>query len=618
MIALNEITRLNTALPLRARQTAMSLLACHAAYFEYSSPKDFCDDYGLSVTGIAHGDPSALQRLAALTGADFLELQKWSPVRVSERYFSINGQLLGTTKSPRVIQHGCPLCIEQQIAANPDLPLDVAVHQRAEDVLGYLHACPVHHVAIVTVRTATKPVKYVDAARNTGELLEALRDEPRRPLAPTECELYAYDRILGDPTGSPLLDKFSLITVDRVSRALGVDILRASPETLEDSKNERLCAAAGFLALKDGEDSLVPVLTRLRDSQWLKYDLSAKAIPTLIKNIRFAITAGEAEALADLIAHAAFKVFPYDEGDTLLDARCDKRYLHTLASASRAYPMAPRVMELFLENTPGLVVAGSLSEGKVLIDADRADELFAQRVPLVAMNQVCQAAGVKWEFIQELIDAGILQDETDEQLNDYPTLFSKPRVTAAIDALTANWRVVKTPGANRVPLHVAANKIRTTRVAFFKFFRNGKISVERVEGKAPLASILIDMDEAYAAFYGSEFSISAEEAGAMLRVNRDSLRRVVDAGHLTNLHQVAKEHGCRFGYRVDRREVDAFLERLAPLSEVADLLGRPGINSTHLSKLGLSPTIDMGERAQANCTATFYAREDVSRLLLAA
>ncbi|WP_108461245.1 TniQ family protein [Devosia naphthalenivorans] len=609
MTALSEIVPLKHALAHKPREPALPFLARNAVHQGCSNPRDFCLDYGISVTEVAQGKVAAITQLAVLCNVDANELRRWSPTRVSERFFTLNGELLGSMHSPKKVLRGCPLCMLEDIeAADEGVPQEVAVYTRAEHLVGYIQTCDKHNVALVEVRRPTTHDEWVDPAKGVNQLLDAIEEQPLVYRSPTAFEDECLNRVLDRPSRAPALAPFSLVTLAKACRALGADILTAEAENKAAAEDDRLCMEAGFDAVKNGEASLIPVLKHLRGATWTKYDLAARAIPNLIKNLRSMFGTGEGEAMADLIAGAAFKVFPYAEGDTFLDVVCNKRYLHTLPTASRAYPMPPRVMELFLENTPGLVVAGSLKEGKVLIDATMADELFQDRVPLIPMNQVAVMTGVKWDAVRELLDCGLLQDERDPQLEQYTTLFSLPRVEAFLADFYLGWKAVEAPSPGRVSLFTAVNRIRSQRPKFFEFIARGELSVEYLANKPPMGSIHIDIDEAYRLFYMSPNPISAEEAGKMMLVNEMSVRRMIEAGYLTNLHDKAKVNGCRFAFRVEQAEVKEFMSRFASLGEFVKRYGAVADNAVKLAKFGYSPAVDLGARSAPNCTATFYRR----------
>lgn len=111
----------------RVGETGQSYLGRLTGFFGCPSQKEFCDDFLLDLHGILTGVPEALRDLAAITGAEPVELLRCTPRRINKHSFELSGKLFHAQINFRHRIAICPLCAIEDIAANPSIPLDQAV-----------------------------------------------------------------------------------------------------------------------------------------------------------------------------------------------------------------------------------------------------------------------------------------------------------------------------------------------------------------------------------------------------------------------------------------------------------------------------------------------------------
>lgn len=599
------------------RETAQSYLGRLTAFFGARSPKDFCKDYMLDLRGIQHGDPNALRRLVALTGADLEELIRWTPRRIDKSFMELNGEVLHTRLNPRHVVSICPSCAQEDIEDNIGMPLDQAVYGRAEWMIGLVDVCLKHRVKLVSHRASLRTAEKLDVGYETGHLLEELPFIQPEAAEPNVFELYVLGRVgVAEPMASPLLDPLPLPTVTQLCHAAGLDLLRRRGTEGTPSDGER--RAAGFEMLGYGKERLERVFIEMREGLRLS-EMTTRVLPRLVEYLLDSAEVGRDVAnFVDAFVDVCFRNMPYGEGQILLGRPCPKRWLHDFPSARSTYGIGRHHLHVFVLGTPDLAAYVGERRQDSLIRAEVADRLFIGRTPFLSSQAVIKDK-MGWDInprngLACLMGAGIIKPEAGASTSEMPPVFSEPELEKAMADFFSRFEPVDPFAPDMESTLGIAMTLGMTNNVLWQLLASGKVrKLGRTEEDGLLRSMRLNVKEVLAAATGVEDPMIKSEVCVALDIKVDSLDNLVAHG-LLDATNVPEELSAKISMVFSRDVVTAFSREFISLGALRALL--PGAPSyAAVQEMGFVPAICLEPLAKSRTWARFYRRSEVETLL---
>lgn len=616
MSKLEQPGRFTKCPPHMPRETGQSYLGRLTTYFGYGNPKLFCREYMLDMRGIHHGEPDALERLAAMTGTDPDALIRATPRRLDKAFMVINGETLHTRLNPRHLISICPVCAMEDIAANPRMPLDQAVYGRSEWMLGVVDACAKHGVKLVSHRAPVRTAEKLDVGYETGYLLEELRFVTPEPAALDDFQLYVLSRIGSvDPRPSPLLDPLPLVIVTQLCQAAGLDVLRRRGIDNTPSDAER--RAAGFEMLGHGADRLEQVFIELRRGLRLS-EMTSRIIPRLLEYLHEAEHYGrDLEGFVDVLVDVCFRNMPYAAGQVLLGRPCPNRWVYDFPSAMAAYGIGRHHLDAFILGTPELAAYVGDRRQDSLINADVADRLFLGRMPFLTSKDVSRALG--WDMqnprtgLEPMIKAGVIKPEAGASTAEIPPIFSEPELNCALESFFARFEPADPHAEARGSIHVISQTIGISNDDLWPLLASGKIkTMGRVPDEGWVRGMRLDIREVLGAATGVDQPLNTNDVAERLDVAAHQVRNLTDNDYLPST-PVPEHLASKMTIVFARRDVETFLtEFVSPKAARAMLPGSPSFS--RLGQLGLKPVIQLEAPNGNQARTIFFARADVEAI----
>ncbi|MCJ2075555.1 TniQ family protein [Methylobacterium sp. E-016] len=255
---------------LRPGESATSFVSRLAARNHVASATDFSLDMGLTFQAVVDGDPSALDKIARLSGMPASDLERGSIRKIGTRY-QLGGERLSKANLRRSRLCACPVCLRDD--------LNAAIHGgeptpygRTEWLLAVMRACPIHACALVEVAAA--PDGAPRSAHDFTLLLrEQLPDLDRLidcvpPRKPSSLEGYVRGRLQGAMGRAPWLDRMELHAAITTSEMLGVLVTVGPAARLRALGEEDWHAAGdvGHTLAREGESAIKRVLSEVQQA----------------------------------------------------------------------------------------------------------------------------------------------------------------------------------------------------------------------------------------------------------------------------------------------------------------------------------------------------------------
>lgn len=598
------------------RETAQGYLGRLTAFFGARSPKHFCRDYMLDLTGIQHGQKEALQRLAAMTGADPGEMIRCTPRRIDNAFMELNGETLHTRVNPRYQVRMCPLCAKEDIAANPGLPIDQAVHLRCEWAIGVVETCHRHGIRLSTYAAPYRTTEKFDVGYEALNLIEGLDRLPIEKADLDDFERYVLARIgTFDAKPSPLLDPLPLVTVTQLCAAAGADVLRRRGQDATDNVARR---RAGFEMLGNGAAKLEQVFVELRQGLYLS-EMTSRIIPRLLEYLHEAEQFGrDLDAFMEVLVDICFRNMPYAEGQVLLGRPCPKRCLHDFPSAMAAYGIGRHHLHAFVLGTPGLAVHRTERRQDSIIRVDVADRLFTGRTPFGTAGELCKILGRKAHSaaadLAHLVDAGLIAAEDGASTHSIPPIYSIPDFKAALGRFNARFAPLDSdcPRAASLSSMMPIYGIRLHDV--WQLLASDKIaSMGRVEGGGFVSGMLLDQREVLSAITGVEDPRTLKEVAQRLGTSV-AIVRTLALNKKLRADCPAGPIKSKLTHVFKNEDVEEFAPDYVYAGQARKLLeGKPSV--LELKGMGLAPAIDLAPEFNGRGRVVFYRRSELRTFL---
>lgn len=529
----SDVTRLADALPLMPRETAFSYVSRLAAFYGCQSSGHFCDDFGISLPKLMDGDGGSLNHLALLTGSDPAELHRWSAISVQAGYRSVNSQMVDFNKASRRSWSFCVECAEEDIAANPSIPADIAIYARAEWQTSFVRTCERHNVRLRSYAVKSRS-QISDLGNFVAKFMAELGFQEGQPATPGPMELYILARLLGRHHETvPLLDSLNLSQVVSICRSMGASIEGDTAPAADWSQDRLdLVETRGFQAFLDGDASLLAACREIRDRHWAKANRGGcfhRVAVTLqaFKNVPSMRT------IAEAIAKAIFLCFPFHAGERQLGIECKETVLVSSHAARLELGISVPIWQLFVDAKPKWIAFTDGDPARTVVDIKAARRYFAGKLPFTSLRSFAQELNIPYRDIVSLKDAGLIQPIRFPEIKDPRPIYSLPELravmlSAANPVLAANDNQI--PDGS-VSLSTLCRSHPVELSIMQRLVHSGELPFAKCSaGKKPNDQIWVNLKSALAKAFGIPDPVEITEVATELRLNVNVVRLLAHTG----------------------------------------------------------------------------------------
>jgi len=504
-----SIEPLKKTLHLGEGETGTGFACRVATLWRAPSSTIFWEDVGIPFNSIAKGEESAIRALADVTGADFGELRRWSPVWLDRGNYRLGDELVSRTVLVRGRFRLCPECAVEDMAQNPHLRHDQAVHGRLVWQFMPIATCHRHSRSLVEI-VSDLPARFDfhDFGLRVGDaLLDLDRLMHQSRIRPTSaCERYCQDRLEGKSTDVPLLDKMRLHHVAGGSLVFGrVSLFGPKRRQADLTEHEiYLAREEGFRILAEGPPAIRRLFERLMVESSERLTRSHTITGTLGHIIGWLEQSlgddTDRDELRTIVARQAFSTFPGAGGETLFGVTNSSPPMLTVHDVERRYGVdwvtATRVATL--AGVLRHIRAGD-APGPRIIAAEDAERLFAKFVDVVSVTVLAHEIGATQKQLVALADAGILKPAFDAP--GVVMSFRRSDVDALLGMLTRNATPVVQRDTSMVSIRRAAWRSAPKFIELVRRILDGDIGwLGRLPQGRLLEALVAERDEVGASF----------------------------------------------------------------------------------------------------------------------
>lgn len=595
-------------------QSYASRLATHCGC---ATVREFLADFEISHDGLSSGRLPQVTALADLTGLDIDTLVNVTPstrtglVSFGEETFS-----LYYSRRNRIA--GCPDCIAEDIANNPQLLPEAAAGLRMHWLLSPIMTCDKHCRPLVPLgKDLERGQRYDYALRLDGIqslLPELMANQSQRSAS--NFELYVIDRLYGLATGTHWLDDLALNELFGVCANLGQKALAREDGFLKLNDAEQHAAySAGFDIISRGREGLRDFFNQLIQTRELKVPLGPASLlgRTYTALLRSRKSWPKYQPILEPLANAVYDVLPYGPGDaTLFDVPITHRRLFTPRQAGLRFGMVPKTLLRYaIANGIGTSIELSSQHGVRTwntIDADGAERLFGQ-APDHGWRKRLRAQGVSPKGLEAVIKTGLLKPIEVGEVPAVRAMAPLPMGAAAtlMESFAERATLLDDMPDGCVKLARACRSVEGFGLLFHKVL-DGSLWLGRLRSEEHFyTSLIIRLDEMKRIFRWHD-SFSVRTAAKFAGLDASLIYAALDTGIVKAERKLELRSG-QMELSLPRSTIELLKRDYIALVELGS--GNPrkaGTIRAELDATGVTPAIS----ARGSCA---YLRSDVQRWL---
>lgn len=466
----------NLAFPLQHEETATSYVSRLSKYAGAPTPFDLCNDLGLEWQSIVRGEDIQLRALAALGGANAVDMMRWSIRRQDGLNFQIGNEVVPNKTLLRSRIRLCPICIQED---------DDRAYRRFHWNLRSIRTCATHHVPLIQLPHLEHTfgnydfIKRVEACRT--EIEAAAMTGPMRQF--TAFESYLLDRLRGSALSCAFADSLSVATLTRLTEALGLTLLgyhgklSATPDDTLHSAGQ-----AGFAYLERGEHGLIEAMRDLHVDP-LQSNASHKidfgAFWVWLCNAR---STPEIERIRSIARNYVFENYPIQRGTEVLGEECPRTRIYSVNSAKIEHGISrKRLVRCLVDdgvarpapyNPEGLELLRQITEKDI-------QRIVSHREGFVHRKEAAAMLGTTDKAFRQLRQRGIIEQHSDAV--DKRPMFDPAEVTSYLANVFASIRPSCSPNASRFSLPTACQKLGTSLIGAVDLIVEQKVATARLQ-----------------------------------------------------------------------------------------------------------------------------------------
>lgn len=369
----------------------------------------FYTDVRIVSPALVRGDSTQLDRLSELGDADRNMLKNNAVCGSAGEGHTIGDQFFEKRTLLRSTQRICPACITADIEAGGEF----GAYGRNYWHMASVRTCVVHSRPLLGLEALKSPRNAHDFYGRIVDghevILRADRSAVVRP--PTNLESYLVSRFKGR-TGYNWLNKFSIQVASKTCEMLGAVINNGPAANLAAFQAEDWLAAGstGFAVASQGEEAFRAALTDLQRRPGVPSGGPQAHWGRFYQWLAFSGKPQSYNKMLDLVRDHIISSYPIAADETVLGKKCQRRRIHSLASAQRETGLHPKRLrtllseEKFLPDDDGQIQHGAVG----FFDAVAADKFLRDTSVSVGQPQAQKVFNIsrsqfdvmrKWGFI---------------------------------------------------------------------------------------------------------------------------------------------------------------------------------------------------------------------------
>lgn len=606
------MSRLYPSLPLRDGESPASFLSRLALLHRAQSVNVFALDMGFPHQAIVDGDPSALTRLATISGASLDQLFDNAIVR-KEDYYLYRGQTFVRTSLRRARVIACPQCLAEDMAGSTDPWL---ASGRSDWLFQHYRVCLKHCVELVELGDGSDPLPTHDFARRTAPQIARIPALARQAKQsdPTRLERYLAARLNGD-AAPEWLDTLPCYVAWRTCEVIGAVDLNGRDAPMHDLSEEdwRRAGDRGY-AIASTQAGIREFLRALWAAgnhakpgmagpqawfgQFFKWLYSMKSDPNY-------------DPVRDLAIDFVAETAPVSADDKIFDKQIvQQRRLHSVFTASRASGIHHKRLRRVLraagvlppdsDHLSANVVTFPVSAGYPIID------LLQNAISLKQVETDINAGRVHTKL---LADHGFIRPaEGHDRLQLGDQCYDRRQLDEFRKRLFANVVWVEEPEWPQMTIAAAAKRTCCSAMEIVKLILDHQLRwVGSWTATTGYQSILVDVVEVKRLIRGVHGdNLTMRQAAAVLGTTDRVLGALIENQMLASESHISPKNRCPY-IAVPRKSVEAFKARYASLHELARSRGKHmPILKRELAMRGVEPALPPNQVG-----ASFYLRSAI-------
>ena len=545
----------------------------------------FCREMGLSLVDVANGVTGAVDRLAALTGADRAALRRHALVRKGDRTWTLNGEVVDWHMLRRLNARVCPVCLIADAAAGR------SAHCRTSWLIEQIRTCPVHAVGLVALRAlGGQGVARWQLHDFVGRLSSSLGEDgvaglPIRRTYVSGLDYYLHRRLSGGKT-EPWIDALPFNVVATFTERLGVAALHGPGVRFNDLGPDDWKAAgdAGWEVMRLGERGLGLFASAL------DHEPGSGLKGALGEFWSFLLRASRKDGYQPLCRMflSGVDVLPPSLPPRLTGGEGGRRI--RLSAASAECRRNPSTVRRVLSRH-GLLGTGheEVAARRIVLDREAVTAAMAEHADRLSLAEAGRHANAPNRQIGLLHAAGLFGEPASERRRGVNVTVSRRAIDAFLRDLTKD--AVERPRAlaGEGTLLQAARSARRPLADVTRLVVGGRLGWVGLQvGVSGFSAVLVRLEEVRAILNGGDRpGHTSVEVSRILRIPYAGVNALIDDGHLTGV--MVRQRRTGQPYRVvDPVSLRAFERVYASISAVARRWGiHPHAARTHITASGV-------------------------------
>lgn len=580
----------------------------------FSSYRRFLKLTKMTSSGLAKGEPEALDRLATWSGVGAGPLSKYAAVTAS-RYMTwrFGAAVFNKEARPGRRFRYCPCCVIGDLT-NGAGPVASRPFVRLGWACRAVKNCVEHRRPLL--EAPQSPVFGSDFCSFVQSNRNSIRAEAQEPQLPVSVEVDAYceSRIRGI-AAEPYLDRLEAHVALDLCLHLG-RFMKRHPYTLKSIPAPLRRAPAreiGFFVARQGEEGIRDLIIDIIRTQRPK-GASKFLFGSLGKWLRDNRDRPEFASVLEFFQDVAERNLPYGPGETCFVA-VRKRYLHTVQSASEEYGLFHRrIIQLLTE--AGILDDASFSRARIYFDAEKAHEILLAASRTITSKEAATALGISEKPLMRLLKRGLLpqvegrlEERTYTRIRreDLDGLVHNIFVRVAVGSVDENWITVDQLCAraccekDEVIASLLAGTLKDVAAPVEHCFRLDALRFHPSKSVEYIVSTRMTLCE-----QAGEEVLNCKGASTYLGAKRGTALYLLSLGYLKSI-MVENPAGKQRQTVVTVASLDAFLKEHVLVSEVAANHSTSTNTILHaMQSVGVGPIYD-----NCNNVSRFFRKADI-------
>ncbi|MBA8878296.1 TniQ family protein [Phyllobacterium myrsinacearum] len=604
-------------IPPEADETSASFCS-RTAFLNGRHARDFCLDFGMHFQKVVDGDPSTLEKLANLTGANPEYLLKSTFRRTADREYWFRGEKIRREGLVRAYLRICPACVADDLqrltCEEPARP-----YQRSTWLLSNIRTCSVHNRAITHFPDTISVHNLHDFTTLIHPRLSSIETELARGVArtPSSLETYLCSRLDGTASESHWLSGFRFDAAAKLCETVGAVGIHGIKTRYSSLTEDQLYEAGGhgFEIVSKGARGIRDFLSALQDERSDDKFASGpkKTFSKLYEWLSHESDDSAYDPMRTIMAEHCVETMPLGPGDQLFGKPIPVRKLHSIHTASLETGLHPKRFRKLLQ------LAGHIGEDsvgvvndRVLFDAAATQGFIERVVDSLTFKDAAEYINVPRPHDRGLFESGLIRplSEIDSSLlSQY--VFVKSDLDEFLSQLLSTASDLKDGEQGFMGILQAQRRACCAVSEIVKLIMEKKLSrIRKLSGERGFMSVLVDVDEVKPLVRLKDHGgLSLRKTEKVLGVTTGVLNSLIGNGVLAARSAINPTNRCPQTV-VDVTDIEAFRKSYVSLIKLAQ---ETGIHFNPLKKILESSKVPLAFDRNV-IGSTFYRRDQIPDL----